>query len=135
MTSKERILAALKHTQPDRVPVDFGGTATSGIHVTCVAALREHFGLEKRPVKVHEPYQLLGWIDDDLAEAMRIDVAGVPAAKTMFGFANENWKPWRTQDGLDVLVSEHFVTTTDANGDILIYPEGDASAPPILSGV
>ncbi|MBN1491309.1 MAG: methyltransferase [Phycisphaerae bacterium] len=130
MTSKERILAALKHTQPDRVPVDFGGTATSGIHVTCVAALREHFGLEKRPVKVHEPYQLLGWIDDDLADAMGIDVAGVPAAKTMFGFANENWKPWRTQDGLDVLVSEHFVTTTDANGDTLIYPEGDASAPP-----
>ena len=55
MTGKQRVLASLDHRQPDRVPIDFGGTAVTGIHVTCVAALRDYYGLEKRPVKIHEP--------------------------------------------------------------------------------
>jgi len=130
MNSRERVLSALKHQQPDKIPVDFGGTATSGIHVSCVAALREYYGLEKRLVKVHEPYQMLGWVDDDLKGAMGIDVEGVIPRKTMFGFPNESWKPWRTPDGLEVLVSEHFRTTVDVQGDVYIYPEGDTSAPP-----
>jgi hypothetical protein len=32
--------------------------------------------------------------------------------------------------GLEVLVSEHFKTTRAANGDTLVYPKGDFSAPP-----
>lgn len=130
MNSKERIEAALNHKQPDRIPVDFGSTAVTGIHVSCVAALRDYFGLEKRPVKVHEPYQMLGLVEDDLREAMGVDTIGVYPRKTMFGFPNENWKMWRCPDGLEVLVSEHFRTMTEPNGDILIYPEGDVSAPP-----
>ncbi len=130
MTSRERVLAALEHRPPDRVPVDFGGTAVSGMHVSAVAGLRAHFGLEKRPVKVHEPYQMLGWVDEDLAQAMGLDVAGVFPRKTMFGFPNSGWKEWRLQDGLEVLVPEDFRTTVDDNGDTLIYPEGDRNAPP-----
>ena len=130
MNSRERVLAALEHREPDRIPLDFGSTATTGVHVSCVAALRDHYGLEKRPVKVHEPYQMLGWIDDDLAEAMEIDTQGVPPYQTIFGFPNQSWKPWRTQQGLEVLVSEHFRTTVDADGSILIHPQGDTSAPP-----
>lgn len=130
MTSKERVLSALNHREPDRVPVDFGGTAVTGIHVSCVAALRDFFRLEKRPVKVHEPYQMLGWIGDDLKEAMGLDVDGICSRKTMFGFPNENWREWHTDQGLDVLVPEGFRITRDAKGDALIYPEGDTSAPP-----
>jgi len=130
MNSKERVLAALAHRQPDRIPVDFGGTAVTGIHVSCVAALRDHFGLPTRPVKVHEPYQMLGWIDEDLKQAMGIDVEGVFPRKTMFGFPNLAWKEWRLPGGLEVLVPLQFETTLDPNGDILIYPEGDRTAPP-----
>jgi len=130
MTSRERILAALNHKEPDRVPVDFGSTAVTGIHVSCVATLRDRYGLEKRPVKVHEPYQMLGLVEDDLKEAMGLDVDGVFSRKTLFGFPNENWKPWRMDDGLEVLVPDAFRVTKDANGDTLIYPEGDLTAPP-----
>lgn len=130
MNSRERVLAALRHEEPEGIPIDFGGTATTGIHVTCVAALRERYGLERRLVKVHEPYQMLGQIDDDLKEAMGIDVEGVSPPQTMFGFPNERWKPWRLPNGLEVLVSEHFRTTVDEEGDVYIYPEGDLSAPP-----
>ena len=127
--SRQRVLDALAHKQPDRVPVDFGSTAVTGIHVSCVAALRDHFGLEKRPVKIHEPLQMLGILDEDLKQAIGVDVDGVFRRKTTFGFENKDWKPW-TLNGLDVLVPGMFNTTVDVNGDTLIYPEGDVSAGP-----
>ena len=126
--SRERLTKTLNHQQPDRIPIDFGGTAVTGVHVSVVAALREHYGLEKRPVRVHEPFQMLGWIDDDLKDAMGIDVVGVFARNTMFGFAADDWKTWEL-NGLEVLVPGQFNTTTDANGDTLVYPEGDTSVP------
>jgi len=130
MTSRERLDAALNHRQPDRIPVDFNGTAVTGMHVKCVIGLREHYGLQKRLVKVHEPYQMLGWIDDDLQQALGIDVEGVYGPDTMFGYRNENWTPWRMDDGTEVLMSGNFQTTKDANGDTLVYPGGDRTAPP-----
>ena len=105
MTSKERVLAALNHRQPDRVPIDFGSTGVTGVYATCVAGLRQFFGLENRLVKVHEPYQMLGLIEDDLQSALGLDVEGVFPRKTMFGFVNHDWKTWRMPDGLEVLVS------------------------------
>jgi len=130
MTSRERVLSALSHREPDRVPVDFGSTGVTGVHASCIARLRDYFGLEKRLVKVHEPYQMLGVLEEDLKKAMGVDVEGVSRPVTMFGYRNRDWKTWRMPDGLDVLVSEEFRVTTDANGDILIYPEGDLTAPP-----
>lgn len=130
MNSKERLQTTLNHQTPDRVCVDFGSTAVSGIHVSCVAALREHYGLEKRPVKVHEPYQMLGWLDDDLLDALGVDVIGITPRNTMFGFPNENWQTFKLPWGQEVLVSECFQTTRDTNGDLLIYPEGDKTVPP-----
>jgi hypothetical protein len=110
--------------------MDFGSTAVTGIHVSCVANLRDYFGLEKRPVKVHEPYQMLGFVDDDLKDAMGLDVDGFFRRKTMFGFSTGDWKEWRTPQGLEVLVPGGFETTVDPEGYILIYPEGDRSAAP-----
>ncbi|HEU0140627.1 MAG TPA: hypothetical protein VFQ79_12980 [Bryobacteraceae bacterium] len=81
-TSARRLAAALRHERPDRIPIDLGSTAVTGVHVTCVAALRDYYGLEKRPVKVHEPYQMLGWIDGDLAEVLGVDTAGVFSRET-----------------------------------------------------
>jgi hypothetical protein len=130
MNSRERVLAALNHTQSERVPIDFGGTAVTGMHVTCVAALRDYYGLEKRPIRVHEPYQMLGWIDEDLKRALGIDVEGVLPYDTLFGYVNRNWRPWKLEDGLEVLVPEDFRTTLDENGDTLIYPGGDTTVPP-----
>jgi hypothetical protein len=127
--SRQIVLDALSHRQPARLPIDFGATAVTGIHVTCVAGLREYYGLEKHPVKVHEPYQMLGLVEDDLQRAMGLDTEGLFRRNTMFGFANDNWKPW-SFNGLEVLVGGNFNTTIDAKGDTLIYPEGDVTAKP-----
>jgi hypothetical protein len=130
VTSKDRFLSTLNHRQPTKIVLDFGSTGVTGMHIMCVAALRDYYGLEKRPVKLIEPYQMLGKIDDDLVEAMGIDTFGVFPRKTIFGFPNEYWKEFKTPWGQELLVSEHFVTTLDTNGDVLIYPEGDTTVPP-----
>ena len=127
-TSRERLVTALNHQQPDRVPIDLGGTTVTGVHVSCVAELRDYYGLEKHPIRVPEPYQMLGTLDDDLREAMGIDVACVLPRINKFGFPSEGWKSWQL-NGLEVLVPEKFNTTVADNGDILIYPEGDTTAP------
>ncbi len=127
--SRRRLQNALAH-RGGALPLDFDGTAVSGVHVSCVAGLRRHYGLEPRPVAVHEPYQMLGRIDEDLKQVLGIDVEGVYPPRTMFGFANADWKEWRMPDGLVVLVPGDFRTTTDAEGNTYIYPEGDLSVPP-----
>lgn len=127
--SRQRVLDAIAHRTPDQVPIDFGSTAVTGIHVSCVAALRDYYGLEKRPVKVHEPFQMLGLLDEDLKQVLGVDVEGVFRRKTMFGFENKDWKSW-TFNGLEVLVPGMFNTTVDENGDTLIYPEGDLTTEP-----
>jgi hypothetical protein len=127
--SRERLIATLNHKQPDRIPIDFGGTPTTGVHVSCVAELRDYYGLEKRPVYVHEPYQMLGLLDEDLLDAMGLDVAGVYPRGTLFGFPEDEWKTWEF-NGLEVLVAKDFNVTVDADGNTLIYPEGDMSVPP-----
>lgn len=130
MTSKERVRAVLNRSRADRVPLDFGGTFVTGIHVSCVAGLREHYGLGKVPVKVLDPGQMLGDLGEDLKRAIGVDVEGVFRRTNRWGFANENWKTWRMYDGLEVLVPGEFNTTLDEDGGTLIHPGGDRSAPP-----
>ncbi|MCX6321584.1 MAG: methyltransferase [Bacteroidia bacterium] len=129
-SSRRNFLKTINHKQPDRVVVDFGSTAVTGIHVIIVEKLRQYYGLEKKPVKVIEPYQMLGEIDNELIKAMNIDVIGLFSAKNMFGVPNENWKVHKTLWGQEVLFPGTFNYTYNNNGDILMYPEGDTSVPP-----
>jgi len=132
MTSRERVKLALEHKEADRVPLDLGASAVTGMQVDTVYGLRQALGLDKpgTPVKVVEPYQMLGEIGSDLREALGVDVVGLGKPATMFGFKNEGWKEWTTFGGTPVLVPEGFNTEPDANGDIPMYPEGDKSVPP-----
>jgi hypothetical protein len=132
LTSRERVNLALNHQEPDRVPLDLGASAVTGMQVDTVYKLRQALGLDApgTPVKVVEPYQMLGEIKPDLMHALGIDVVGLGKSATMFGFKNEGWKPWTTFAGTPVLVATGFNTDPDENGDILLYPEGDQSVPP-----
>jgi uroporphyrinogen-III decarboxylase len=102
------------------------------MHVSCVYALRQAYGLDEpgTPVKVVEPYQMLGEIAPDLMDMLGIDTIGVGSPRTMFGFKNEGWKSWDMSDGTPVLVPECFNTSVEPNGDIFMYPEGDKTVAP-----
>jgi hypothetical protein len=132
MNSRERVELALNFQEADRVPLDLGGCGQTGMHVSTVYALRQALKLDPpgTPVKVVEPFQMLGEIKADLRDALSVDVIGMGGNKNFFGFKNEGWKPWVTFDGTPVLVPDLFNTEPDENGDLLMYPQGDRSALP-----
>jgi hypothetical protein len=132
MTSRERVNLALNHKESDRVPLDLGASPVTGMQADTVYKLRQALDLDPpgTPVKVVEPYQMLGEIKPDLMDALGVDVVALGKPRTMFGFKNEGWKPWTTFAGTPVLVPEGFNTDPDENGDIYVYPDGDKSVEP-----
>jgi hypothetical protein len=131
MTSRERVRTALRHETPDRVPVDFGGTFETGIAASTVYFLRQALGLDNPGdrVKVTEPYQMLGEIALDLRDALTVDTVPLYSPYNAFGFRNDNWKPWTSFDGAELLVPGGFNTVPDSHGNIPMYPQGDITAP------
>jgi uroporphyrinogen-III decarboxylase len=130
MNSKQRFKASLDHKDPGKIVIDFGSTGVTGVHVKAIENLRKFYSLPENPVKVTEPYQMLGEIEPDLAEIIGIDIKGIPSRTTMFGFENKNFREFRTFWGQVVLVPEDFKTRLDEEGDLLIYPEGDTLVSP-----
>jgi hypothetical protein len=131
MTSKERFDLTVNHKQPDRMVVDFGGTSVTGIHILTIERLRKYYGLAYKPVRLTDPYQMLGEVDAELGEILGTDTVSAKSRKNSFGIYNhEPLKEYLTHWGQVVLVPEGFQTSTDVSGDILSYPQGDLSAEP-----
>jgi len=131
MTSRERVLKALNHEETDRVPLDMGGSFVTSIAATSLHALRQRLGLEHRPVKVYDAFQMLGEVEMDLVERLGLDCLPVnPPAMTM-GLRQENWKPWTLMDGLEVLMPGQFQVEVTPGGDWLARPGGVTEGPPV----
>lgn len=131
MNSRERLAAAINHTPPDRLCVDFGAGGQTGMGVVAVHKLRQKlFGENNYRVKVTEPYQMLGEIDPEMIKELELDVAGIATPGTMFGYRCEDWKSFTMTEDIEVLVPGKFNYTSDDQGAIYMYPEGDTSIPP-----
>jgi hypothetical protein len=125
ITSKEIVQQSLQHKDCGRIPVDFGATSVTGIHCRIVESLRRYYGLEEKPVRVIEPFQMLGEVDEELRKIIGVDVVGVWGRNNMFGIdetrLHEQVTPW----GQRVLVAEDIDLTPDKNGNVYIHPAGD----------
>lgn len=132
MTPKDRIKITLSYKDPDKLPVDFGGMLATGIHVSTIYKLRQRLRLDTpgTPVKVVEPYQMLGEIADDLKEVLGVDTVSLLGSRNFFGFKNEGWKEWELDDGTPVLVPKLFNTVKNSDWSLYMYPQGDNSVPP-----
>lgn len=131
MNSRNRLFLTINHQEPDKLVVDVGAGGQTGIGVCALHALRKKLLRESNfRVRVCEPYQMLGEVDDSLRSALNLDVVGIQPLKNMFGFKNERWKPFRMHDGTEVEVPGDFNYTHDENGAVYLYAEGDTSLPP-----
>jgi len=72
MTSRQRVLKALNHEIPDRVPIDLGGFQT-GIHARAYAELLAHLGIEDE-ITILDPVQQLARPCEELLERFHVDV-------------------------------------------------------------
>jgi uroporphyrinogen decarboxylase len=96
MNSRQRVLAALNHQEPDRVPIDLGGHRSSGIAAIAYAKLRDALGLEKRPVRVYDPIQQLAIVDEDVLDRFGVDTIELGRG---FAHGDEHWTDWMLPDG------------------------------------
>jgi len=129
MTGKERIQTVLSHREADRIALDFGALPVTGIHVRMIAKFRRHYGLEERPVKVVEPFQMLGEVDDELAEIWNVDAIGVGGRSDMFGHPQEDFVEMPMPWGQTVMLPRSF-SMKEENGNLYVFPQGDTDCPP-----
>lgn len=129
MNSKERVRTILSHKNADTIAVDFGATSVTGMHCKIVEQLRKYYGLDEHPIYIHEPYQMLGLIENDLAEVLGLDCEGAFGAENMFGMKNTSWKEMRMPWGQVVMMSSDF-NYTEKDGRLYTYPKGDTSLEP-----
>jgi hypothetical protein len=129
MKGRERILTSLNHREPDKLALDFGSTPITGIHVKVVEQLRDYYGLEKRPVKVIEPFQMLGEIDEELLNILDIDAIGVSGPTDMFGHVQQDFIETKMHWGQTVLLPSCF-HIKEENGKSYVFPAGDTSYSP-----
>ncbi|MCL4396158.1 MAG: hypothetical protein M1482_15380 [Chloroflexi bacterium] len=85
MNSRERVLAALDHREPDRIPYDLGSTQVTGIHVVAYRNLRAYLGLPPVDPQLSDVIQQLAVPDEDVVERLGIDVRG------LFPLNSHNW--------------------------------------------
>jgi hypothetical protein len=130
MTSRERVRCAINHQEADRVPLDLGSTLVTGIAAGVYAKLKKALGIEGGSVRVYDPYQILAEVEEVVKKKLGVDTCGIQLPMTLFGYRNENWKPFRLFDGTEVEISGHFEYDVLPNGDIVQYPKGDRTAPP-----
>ena len=78
MTSRERVLAAVNFREPDRVPIDLGGTRASGINAVAYDRLKRRMGI-RTPTKLHDARQVLAEIEPEVLDRLGVDVLPLEA--------------------------------------------------------
>ena len=100
MTSRERVQTALAHQEPDRVPMDLGGSVVTSIGIPVYPQLRSALGLPPVETRTLEVVQQIAWVDDDVLDALGADVvpvfanppSGPPTVFTGDGVGGDSFK-------------------------------------------
>jgi uroporphyrinogen decarboxylase len=116
LKSRERVLAALRHEEPDRVPIDLGAHRSTSIHIGTLCRLRRHLGLEKRRLRLYDVMQQLGDVDEDVLGRFHVDVAQIHRLRPAFGFSVARWKEMDLPNGTPALVPEDYVPVPAPQG-------------------
>ncbi len=121
MRSRERVLAALGHREPDRVPIDLSGHRSSGIAAIAYAKLRDYLGLPVKPIRVYDVIQQLAIVDEDVLDRFNVDTIELGR-----GFARDedSWRPWTLPDGTPCFVPTWTNIERDGNRWVIRSGEG-----------
>jgi uroporphyrinogen decarboxylase len=128
MSSRERVLAAIEHREPDRVPIDLGGSPAISIEPALYSRLCAQLGIEGSAPKVYDVWQHLAWVEQPAVEVLGIDVLAIPRLTQPFETRIDRWQPWRLDDGTPVQIPANFNPISEADGSLSFYLRGDLVA-------
>ena len=118
MTSRERVLAAVRHQQPDRVPVDLGSTPSSGISARAYSRLKSYLGLREGSTRIYDVVQQLAQPEDIILDHFNIDVVDIGRA---FNTAASDWSDTTMADGNPAQYPIWFIPEKQPDGSWLAY--------------
>jgi uroporphyrinogen decarboxylase len=113
MTSRERVLVALRHQQPDRTPIDFGGMRSTGATAIAYNRLKKYLGVAGGETRVYDVVQQLAQPEDEILDLFEVDVIDLGRA---FLTEPEDWKPWTLPDGSPAKIPTWFCPEPDGKG-------------------
>ena len=102
MTSRERVLTALRHEEPDRVPIDLGGMLSTGIMAMAYNKLKAYLGIKGGRTRIYDYRQQLAEPEREILERVGADVVAV------FVLEPKGWKKGKLPDGSSCEVPEWF---------------------------
>lgn len=114
MNSRERVLAAIDHREPDGVPLDLGSTPSSGISAIAYHNLKQHLGLPAMPTRVYDIVQQVAQPDDVLLDRFRVDAIDVGRA---FDTEDDAWRDVTLPQGIPVQFPAWFKPRVGPEGE------------------
>jgi uroporphyrinogen decarboxylase len=122
MTSRERILTAIGHREPDRVPVDLGSTPSSGISAIAYGHLTKHLGMGSGKTRIYDVVQQLAQPQEEILNRFHVDVVDVGRT---FNTLDNEWRNVTLFDGSKAQYPQWFRPFPTPEGGWKAYaPDG-----------
>jgi len=110
MNHRERVIAAIRHRQPDRIPVDLGGMRSTGIMALAYAGLKAHLGISEGGIYVFDTMQQLALVEEPVRQRFGCDVVILDPGLLA------GWRDYGLPDGTPARIRADFRTDPDGKG-------------------
>jgi uroporphyrinogen decarboxylase len=111
-TSRDRVLAAIAHREPTRVPIDLGATPSSGISAIAYNNLKQHLNITEGHTRVYDVVQQLAQPEDVILDRFGIDTVDIGRT---FNRQDDDWYDITLADGSAAQYPTWFHPTQQAD--------------------
>ncbi|MCZ7574160.1 MAG: hypothetical protein M5U01_36890 [Ardenticatenaceae bacterium] len=126
MNSRERVWAAIRHEEADRVPIDVGGTGVTSINLIAYANLRRHLGVTEGAPRIFHTWLHVPEMEAATTERLHADTVTLPRYRMSLGIPNVDFKPWTYDfiEGMQFQVPVDFTPGRNESGDYIWVEDG-----------
>lgn len=118
MNSRERVINAINHKQPDYVPLDLGATPSSGISAIAYNNLKKHLGMMGGQTRIFDVAQQVAQPEMEIIDKFGVDILDIGR---VFNENDEDWYETILADGSIGHYPRWFQPEKQPNGDFLVY--------------
>lgn len=120
MTKRERVLCAIQHREPDKVPIDLGAMRSTGITAVAYGNLKKYLGITAGKTYVYDVVQQLVQPELPILDYVEADVIDLGRA---FLIEESDWKDFVLPDGSSAKIPSYANLEPDGLGGRLAKSE------------
>ena len=121
VTSRARVMNAVAHREPDRVPIDFGGHRSSGIMAIAYRKLKDYLGINSGDIYVYDFIQQLAIVEPPVLDRFGVDTLELGRG---FVLEAEDWRDWVLPDGTPCKIPAFIEPVREDGGWAIYAPDG-----------